>query len=44
MCKIILPSLNLKIEKWRWNKEYRIFVSSLGNFKDEHKKKYAYPY
>lgn len=38
MCKIILPSLNLRIEKWKWNKEYRIFVSSLGNFKDEHKK------
>ena len=38
MCKIILPSLNLKIEKWKWNKEYRIFVSSLGNFKDEHKR------
>ena len=38
MCKKILTSLNLRIEKWKWNKEYRIFVSSLGNFKDEHKK------
>lgn len=38
MCKFMLPKLNFKVEKWRWNKEYRIFVSSLGNFKDEYKK------
>ena len=38
MCKFILPKLNFKIEKWKYNKEYRIFVSTLGNFKDEHKK------
>lgn len=38
MCKFILPKLNFKVEKWKWNKEYRIFVSSLGNFKDEYKK------
>lgn len=38
MCKFILPKLNFKVEKWKWNKEYRVFVSSLGNFKDEHKK------
>lgn len=38
MCKIILPSLNLKVEKWKWNKEYRVYVSNLGNFKDEHKR------
>lgn len=35
--KIILPKLNLKIEKWKWNKEFRIYVSTMGNFKDEYK-------
>lgn len=38
MCKFILPKINFKIEKWKYNKEYRVFVSTLGNFKDEHKK------
>lgn len=36
--KFILPSLNLRIERWKWNKEYRIYVSTMGNFKDEHKR------
>lgn len=38
MCKIIFPKINLKIERWKWNKEYRVYVSSLGRFKDEHKR------
>lgn len=38
MCKIIFPKINLKIEKWKWNKEYRVYVSSLGRFKDEYKR------
>lgn len=38
MFKIILPKLNFKIETWKYNKEYRIYVSSLGHFKDEYKK------
>lgn len=38
MFNFILPSFKFKVEKWKWNKEYRIFVSSLGNFKDEYKK------
>ena len=37
MFKIILPKLKLKVEKWKWNKEYRIYVSNFGNFKDEYK-------
>lgn len=37
MVKFIFPKLNLKVERWKWNKEYRVFVSTLGNFKDEHK-------
>lgn len=38
MFKIILPKLNLNIERWKWNKEYRVYVSTLGNFKDEYKR------
>lgn len=38
MMKIILPKFCFKIEKWKWNKEYRVYVSSLGNFKNEYKK------
>ena len=35
---IIFPKINLKIERWKLINEYRIYVSSLGHFKDEHKK------
>ena len=28
----------LKIEKWKWNKDYQIYVSNLGNFKNKSKK------
>ena len=38
MFNIILPKLNLRVEKWKWNKEYRIYVSTLGNFRDEYKR------
>lgn len=27
-----------KVERYKWNKEYRVYVSNLGHFKDEHKK------
>ena len=37
MCKFIFPSISFKIEKWKWNEEYRVYVSTLGHFKDEHK-------
>lgn len=37
MFKIILPKLNFKIEKWKWNKEYRVYVSTLGHIKNEYK-------
>ena len=33
-----MPTLNLNIERWKWNSEFRIYVSNMGNFKDEHKK------
>lgn len=37
MFKIILPRFLFKIEKWRWNPEYRIYVSNMGHFKNEYK-------
>lgn len=37
MFKIILPTLNCKIERWKWNKEYRIYISTLGHAKNEYK-------
>ena len=38
MFKIILPSIKFKVERWKYNEEYQIYVSSLGRFKDGHKK------
>ena len=37
MFKFILPSFNFNIERWKWNKEYRVYVSNMGHFRDEHK-------
>lgn len=37
MFRIMLPKFNFKIERWKWNKEYRVYVSTLGNFKNEYK-------
>lgn len=37
MIKFILPRFQFRVEKWKWNKEFRVYVSNLGNFKDEHK-------
>ena len=41
MCRFILPQLKLNIERWKWNSEFRVYVSNMGNFKDEHKKPIA---
>lgn len=38
MFKIILPSIKFKVERWKYNEEYQIYVSSLGRFKNKHKK------
>ena len=35
--KFILPKFQFRIEKWKWNSDYRVYVSTLGNFKDEYK-------
>lgn len=34
----MLPKLHIEFEKWKFNKEYGIWVSNLGNFKDKHKR------
>lgn len=38
MFRIIMPRFIFRVEKWKWNKEYRIYVSNMGHFMDEHKK------
>lgn len=35
---MIFPSLILNIERWKYNKEYEVYVSTLGHFKDKKKK------
>lgn len=37
MFRFICPRFIFKVEKWKWNKEYRLYVSNTGHFKDEHK-------
>ena len=37
MLKFILPKFNFNVERWKWNKEYRVYVSTMGHFKDEYK-------
>ena len=41
MMKFIMPTFLFNIEKWKWNDEYRVYVSNMGHFKDEHKKDLA---
>ena len=36
--QFILPKIIFKVEKWKYNKEYELFVSTQGNFKDKNKK------
>ena len=35
----MLPTISLRIERWKFNKDYGIYVSTLGNFKDRHKRR-----
>lgn len=37
MFKIMLPKFHLEIERWKFNKNYNVYVSNLGNFKDKTK-------
>ena len=33
-----MPRFLINIERWKWNGEYRVYVSNTGRFKDEYKK------
>ena len=37
MFKFICPRFIFKVEKWKWNKEFRLYISNTGHFRDEHK-------
>lgn len=34
---MMLPTLKLNIERWKFNKEYRVYVSNMGHFKNAEK-------
>lgn len=34
---MIFPKVHITIERWRWNEQFQIYVSTLGNFKDANK-------
>ena len=36
---MLLPTISLRIERWKFNKDYGIYVSTLGNFKDRYKRR-----
>lgn len=38
---MIFPSLNFTLEKWKFNSEFGIYVSTLGHFKDRYKRNLA---
>ena len=35
---MIFPKLVLKVERWKFNKDFGVYVSTLGHFKDRHKR------
>ena len=36
---MMLPTISLRIERWKFNKDYGVYVSTLGNFKDRYKRR-----
>ena len=36
---ILFPTISLRVERWKFNKDYGIYVSTLGNFKDRYKRR-----
>lgn len=34
----MLPTISLRVERWKFNKDYGVYVSTLGHFKDRHKR------
>lgn len=39
--RFILPRFFINCERWKWNNDLRVFVSTFGHVKDEHKKNIA---
>ena len=39
--RFILPRFFINCERWKWNDDLRVFVSTFGHVKDEHKKNVA---
>ena len=39
---MIFPTLILNIERWKYNKEYEVYVSNLGHFKSKSKKNLSF--
>lgn len=39
--RFILPRFFINCERWKWNDDLRVFVSTFGHIKDEHKKNVA---
>lgn len=35
----MFPTISLRVERWKFNSDYGIYVSTLGNFKDRHKRR-----
>lgn len=36
---MMLPTISLRVERWKFNKEYGVYASNLGNFKDRYKRR-----
>lgn len=36
---MMLPTIILRIERWKFNKDFGVYVSTQGNFKDRHKRR-----
>jgi hypothetical protein len=34
----MLPTISLRVERWKFNKDYGVYVSTLGHFKDRYKR------
>lgn len=34
--RFILPSLNLRMERWKWNEKHRVYVSTNGDCYNRH--------
>lgn len=35
--KIMMPQLKIRFERWKWSKEFHMYVSNLGHFRDIHR-------